>query len=156
MTLPIGSTSVSARALPQGAQSQVRPSRLVGVWSQPGAQLVAKREENSAKCWSEWQDLNLRPPRPERGALPDRYAPTLCQPANLASSPRNGPTPTMQASCDPSGEVLHSEIRAKLLTDLGTNSPSFSECTLILQRNLSDFDSAIHNCISGFQRPAHY
>jgi transposase-like protein len=24
----------------------------------------------SAKCWSEWQDLNLRPPRPERGALP--------------------------------------------------------------------------------------
>src|SRR5262249_17195369 len=22
-------------------------------------------------CWSEWQDLNLRPPRPERGALPD-------------------------------------------------------------------------------------
>src|SRR5262249_9056254 len=27
--------------------------------------------EISAKCWSEWQDLNLRPPRPERGALPD-------------------------------------------------------------------------------------
>src|SRR5215471_17550100 len=24
----------------------------------------------SAKCWSEWQDLNLRPPRPERGAPP--------------------------------------------------------------------------------------
>ena len=23
------------------------------------------------KYWSEWQDLNLRPPRPERGALPD-------------------------------------------------------------------------------------
>ncbi len=23
-----------------------------------------------AKSWSEWQDLNLRPPRPERGALP--------------------------------------------------------------------------------------
>jgi hypothetical protein len=22
------------------------------------------------KKWSEWQDLNLRPPRPERGALP--------------------------------------------------------------------------------------
>jgi hypothetical protein len=25
----------------------------------------------SAKYWSEWQDLNLRPPRPERGALSD-------------------------------------------------------------------------------------
>ena len=24
--------------------------------------------------WSEWQDLNLRPPRPERGALPDRIS----------------------------------------------------------------------------------
>jgi hypothetical protein len=24
----------------------------------------------SAKCWSEWRDLNLRPPRPERGTLP--------------------------------------------------------------------------------------
>jgi len=42
----------------QGAQSQVRPSRLVELRSQ-------------AKCWSEWQDLNLRPPRPERGELPD-------------------------------------------------------------------------------------
>jgi hypothetical protein len=30
----------------------------------------------SAKCWSEWQDLNLRPPRPERGALPAHAAPT--------------------------------------------------------------------------------
>src|ERR1700712_1244789 len=26
--------------------------------------------ETSGKSWSEWQDLNLRPPRPERGALP--------------------------------------------------------------------------------------
>src|SRR5690606_37741855 len=25
---------------------------------------------NPWKRWSEWQDLNLRPPRPERGALP--------------------------------------------------------------------------------------
>ena len=33
----------------------------------------------SAKCWSEWQDLNLRPPRPERGALPAT--------AHLLSSP---------------------------------------------------------------------
>jgi calcineurin-like phosphoesterase family protein len=35
-------------ALPQGAQSQVRPSRLVELRSQAGAQPVAKREENSA------------------------------------------------------------------------------------------------------------
>jgi hypothetical protein len=33
--------------LPQGAQSQVRPSGLVELRSQPGAQPVAKREENS-------------------------------------------------------------------------------------------------------------
>jgi hypothetical protein len=32
---------------------------------------VADFASKSAKCWSEWQDLNLRPPRPERGALPD-------------------------------------------------------------------------------------
>ena len=25
---------------------------------------------DGAKCWSEWQDLNLRPPRPERGVPP--------------------------------------------------------------------------------------
>src|SRR5262249_30866711 len=29
---------------------------------------VANAISFSAKCWSEWQDLNLRPPRPERGA----------------------------------------------------------------------------------------
>src|SRR5262249_33341764 len=34
-------------------------------------QSVPPTIEISAKCWSEWQDLNLRPPRPERGALPD-------------------------------------------------------------------------------------
>jgi hypothetical protein len=34
------------------------------------AQPVADQEVKSAKYWSEWQDLNLRPPRPERGALP--------------------------------------------------------------------------------------
>ena len=31
------------------------------------ADLLAQRDEISAKCWSEWQVLNLRPPRPERG-----------------------------------------------------------------------------------------
>jgi hypothetical protein len=34
---------------------------------------------SSAKCWSEWQDLNLRPPRPERGALP------ACDPGSILS-----------------------------------------------------------------------
>jgi hypothetical protein len=38
-------------------------------------QPVTVRSLESAKCWSEWQDLNLRPPRPERGVLPDRAAP---------------------------------------------------------------------------------
>src|SRR6478672_4145593 len=35
------------------------------------AEAVAERSGFRLKCWSEWQDLNLRPPRPERGALPD-------------------------------------------------------------------------------------
>jgi integrase len=35
------------------------------------AEAVAGKGCKSAKSWSEWQDLNLRPPRPERGALPD-------------------------------------------------------------------------------------
>src|SRR3954466_7481798 len=30
--------------------------------------------DNSGKSWSEWQDLNLRPPRPERGALSECLA----------------------------------------------------------------------------------
>ena len=34
------------------------------------AEPVAETKPTSAKYWSEWQDLNLRPPRPERGALP--------------------------------------------------------------------------------------
>jgi hypothetical protein len=38
-----------------------------------------------AKCWSEWQDLNLRPPRPERDALPDCANPTLDRPSQCRS-----------------------------------------------------------------------
>ena len=34
------------------------------------AEAVAETKPTSPKYWSEWQDLNLRPPRPERGALP--------------------------------------------------------------------------------------
>src|SRR5262249_34998106 len=41
----------------------------------PCAEAQFDRNTNSLNCerinWSEWQDLNLRPPRPERGALPD-------------------------------------------------------------------------------------
>lgn len=38
----------------------------------PGATSVRlERYSSSTSEWSEWQDLNLRPPRPERGALPD-------------------------------------------------------------------------------------
>jgi SRSO17 transposase len=29
-----------------------------------------RRQSERRESWSEWQDLNLRPPRPERGALP--------------------------------------------------------------------------------------
>jgi hypothetical protein len=35
------------------------------------AEILAGEGRECAKFWSEWQDLNLRPPRPERGALPD-------------------------------------------------------------------------------------
>jgi hypothetical protein len=31
-------------------------------------EVVPDATGNLAKCWSEWQDLNLRPPRPERGS----------------------------------------------------------------------------------------
>jgi hypothetical protein len=32
-------------------------------------EVVPNGTDNLAKCWSEWQDLNPRPPRPERGGL---------------------------------------------------------------------------------------
>jgi hypothetical protein len=41
----------------------------------------------------------------------------------------------------------HSEIAAKLLTDLGADFHVFSEQALILQGNLSDFDSAIRTLL---------
>src|SRR5437762_10426779 len=44
----------------------------------------------SAKYWSEWQDLNLRPPRPERGALPD-CATLRCRWWSLYSPRLRGP-----------------------------------------------------------------
>jgi len=48
---------VSARALPQGPQGQVRSSRLVELRSQP----VAKRSKIRL-CWSEWQDFEPATP----------------------------------------------------------------------------------------------
>ena len=61
-------------------------------------------ESKLAKYWSEWQDLNLRPPRPERGALPDcaslrqataiiRSASGLQAPAVSRYSTFRGPAP---------------------------------------------------------------
>src|SRR3984893_2689336 len=46
--------------------------------SQVVAQVVADFGSKSAKCWSEWQDLNLRPPRPERGARAEGGTRTHC------------------------------------------------------------------------------
>jgi hypothetical protein len=60
-----------SRACPQETQTTCRPlfepaGRCLEYLS---VKLSVRR--NFAKCWSEWQDLNLRPPRPERGALPE-------------------------------------------------------------------------------------
>jgi hypothetical protein len=52
----------------------------------PASQRVKNSVKNSVRrfkieeVWSEWQDLNLRPPRPERGALPDRATLRFCSP----------------------------------------------------------------------------
>ena len=44
----------------------------------------------AGKTWSEWQDLNLRPPRPERGALPG------CATLRLEGRSYNGALPAPQ------------------------------------------------------------
>src|SRR6476660_7305754 len=65
---------------------------------------------NSLKGWSEWQDLNLRPPRPERGALPDcatlRLKAGLITPAPLNASLREAMT------AEPGTRVLKADIEA--------------------------------------------
>src|SRR4051812_42874627 len=62
------------RETPSEAQNSVhppgRPLRSRAVPPIIG-RAIGARSKTSAKYWSEWQDLNLRPPRPERGALPD-------------------------------------------------------------------------------------
>jgi hypothetical protein len=53
-----------ANAVSDGERSYVLPSSREAL-----AHPLAQQAEIFAKCWSEWQDLNLRPPRPERGEL---------------------------------------------------------------------------------------
>src|SRR5579872_5839502 len=56
----------------------------------------AQKRLSYREKWSEWQDLNLRPPRPERGALPDcatlRLKAGLITPAPLNASLREAMT----------------------------------------------------------------
>src|ERR1700745_1096127 len=68
-------TEEAMMPIPQPVSSAVRKNSVGNTVHLPCRQVVADPVANwpsiSAKCWSEWQDLNLRPPRPERGALPD-------------------------------------------------------------------------------------
>jgi hypothetical protein len=90
--------------------------------------------------------LNLRPPRPERGALPNRATLPLYRRRTLAPAVHAMElTPATSAPALSHAfrrKAVHSEIAVKLLTDLGANFHVFSEQALILQGNLSDFDSA--------------
>src|SRR5215475_14219489 len=69
----------NCRRCPQKQRGE-KPNLLLCVW----------------KIWSEWQDLNLRPPRPERGALPDcatlRLKAGLITPTSLKASLREAMT----------------------------------------------------------------
>ena len=59
--------------LPPQAQHVARPHKGLRprLPFQSVGETVGLGLSGSVKYWSEWQDLNLRPPRPERGALPD-------------------------------------------------------------------------------------
>ena len=72
---PIGRANLVAKspAVANGRAAHARSSFSYAariVTARPVAQPVAEADYCS-ETWSEWQDLNLRPPRPERGALPD-------------------------------------------------------------------------------------
>src|ERR1051326_5469405 len=116
---PRGITRISSIAAPHPGQSGEAGGRFDGTrssrimsdscpqmppespWSSPpeprcpaagaagSAREICRIERPAAERWSEWQDLNLRPPRPERGALPGcatlRY---LAEAAYIASRPR--------------------------------------------------------------------
>src|SRR5262245_12933822 len=58
-----------------GPIAQAYPDCLIASELESVPQSVPINVEISAKYWSEWQDLNLRPSRPERGALPTGYFP---------------------------------------------------------------------------------
>jgi hypothetical protein len=69
--------TASARASGAGRARVLVGTPLVGARSRDGCDACEGRHKacpygslDHAGWWSEWQDLNLRPPRPERGALP--------------------------------------------------------------------------------------
>src|ERR1700688_1548951 len=64
MQIAIGSNNHSRPSFPTRI---VSPAQF-GRWERPWSRT---RSAHAPDKWSEWQDLNLRPPRPERGALPD-------------------------------------------------------------------------------------
>lgn len=64
-SLPLASASrIASSAWARGIASEMR-----GILSPESVMQNALSSQRLS--WSEWQDLNLRPPRPERGALPD-------------------------------------------------------------------------------------
>jgi hypothetical protein len=71
--LAIGVVAVG-QALHYGVTYAASDLRLLCIWAKHHVAIGVSVPEvvpdwtvNLAKCWSEWQDLNLRPPRPERG-----------------------------------------------------------------------------------------
>src|SRR5205085_140705 len=64
----VGTARMGHRARPRSVSSaDIRPRDGTDRW--PSVQYVRSAPPVPAKGWSEWQDLNLRPPRPERGVF---------------------------------------------------------------------------------------
>jgi hypothetical protein len=82
--------------------------------------LVAAAIQYSAKYWSEWQDLNLRPPRPERGGR-----------AGLSLYTSVSPLPASCLLGDAAGRRL-SRVR-RFLCDCCRNVPVFDRPTFPLR-----------------------